>query len=272
MIVFPNCKINLGLSILSKRDDGYHNLETVFYPLPVTDALEIIISPADTKFSSTGLLINVGETDNICMKAYFLLKKDFPGLPSIQMHLHKTIPMGAGLGGGSADGAYTLLLLNRIFSLNLSTKQLITYASVLGSDCPFFIINKPCFGTGRGEIMEPISLDLSGYSFMLVNCGITINTGWAFSQLSLGASRVAGSLKDIVSKPVDNWKNSLANDFEKPVFQKYPEIKTIKDKLYTAGALYASMTGSGSTVFGIFKKKGLPFISFPGNYTIIELP
>jgi len=188
MVVFPNCKINLGLRIIRKRNDGYHDLETVFYPIPLTDALEVIrVSGADTDiaFQSSGLPISGDSTNNLCVKAYQLLKKDFPQLGSVQMHLHKVIPMGAGLGGGSSDGAFALQLINDLFHLQLSKEQLIGYALQLGSDCPFFILNQPCFASGRGEKMEPVALDLSGYHFAIVNPGIHVNTGWAFSQLQL---------------------------------------------------------------------------------------
>lgn len=277
MIVFPNCKINLGLQILNKREDGFHNLETVFYPIPLRDALEVIRSTddkieSDINFKSTGLIIEDDSHNNLCIKAYDLLKKDFPTLPSIQMHLHKTIPMGAGLGGGSSDGAFALKLLNEKFQLGISGQQLINYALQLGSDCPFFIINKPAFATGRGEILEEIPLDLSAYHFAIVNPGIHVNTGWAFTQLNLsGRSKRPDSerhtdLKTIIQQPVSTWKDQLINDFEEPVSKAHPEIASIKQQLYDAGALYASMTGSGSTVFGIFSKEQKPSLLFSPFY------
>ncbi len=185
MIVFPNCKLNLGLHILGKRPDGFHNLETVFYPLPIQDALEIIQHPSsntDIEFSASGLPVDGNTTDNICVKAYHLLRQAFPDLPAVKMHLHKTIPMGAGLGGGSADGAFALTLLNKKFNLGLDEQALIGYALALGSDCPFFIKNTACYATGRGEVLEELQLDLSAYTFAIVNPGIHINTGWAFAQ------------------------------------------------------------------------------------------
>jgi 4-diphosphocytidyl-2-C-methyl-D-erythritol kinase len=254
MLLFPNCKINLGLHILNKREDGFYNLETVFYPVAVKDALEIIPSANTTEaieFSSSGLTVEGNTNDNICIKAYHLLKKDFPQLPCIKMHLHKAIPMGAGLGGGSADGAFTLQLLNTKFKLNLSANQLIDYATQLGSDCPFFIINKPCYATGRGEILKEARIDLLKYSIALINPGIHINTGWAFSQLTPALPQK--SIQQIIQQPVSTWKEELKNDFEKPVFEKYAAIKDIKEKLYHLGAMYACMSGSGSTVFGIFE-------------------
>ncbi len=252
MLFFPNCKINLGLHILNKREDGFHNIETVFYPLNIKDALEVIPhSGEQLQFTQTGLTVAGSEADNICVKAYHLLKKDFPQLPAVQMHLHKIIPMGAGLGGGSADGAFTLQLLNTKFHLNLSKEQLIDYALQLGSDCPFFIANKPCYATSRGEILQPVILDLSAYKIAVVNPGIHINTGWAFSQLTPATS--LKSIQQIITQPIQSWKDELLNDFEIPVFKAHPEIKAIKESLYSSGAVYAAMSGSGSTVFGIFK-------------------
>ena len=254
MLVFPDCKINLGLRILNKREDGFHNLETVFYPIGINDALEVILAPgAGLQFSQTGLMVDGNEADNICIKAYHLLKKDFPHLPAIKMHLHKAIPMGAGLGGGSADGAFALQLLNTAFELHLSQQQLIEYALQLGSDCPFFIINQPCYATGRGENLETLQLDLSSYKIAVINPGIHVNTAWAFKQLQKTTKTESrNSLKEVISGPVSTWKKFLSNDFETVVFAAHPEIKFIKDKLYEMDALYASMSGSGSTVFGIF--------------------
>ncbi|HEY1022634.1 MAG TPA: 4-(cytidine 5'-diphospho)-2-C-methyl-D-erythritol kinase, partial [Flavisolibacter sp.] len=245
MIVFPNCKINLGLHILRKREDGYHDLQTIFYPLPLQDALEVVRHPApltDVEYSGSGLPVQGSLSDNICIKAYHLLKQDFPDLPSIKMHLHKSIPMGAGLGGGSADGAFTLLLLNKKFNLGLAEQKLIRYALELGSDCPFFIRNKPSFATSRGEDLENFSIDLSAYKFAVVNPGIHVPTGWAFSQLKPAAGRP--SLKEIIHLPIEIWKASLTHDFEGPVSQHFPEIAAIKSTLYEKGALYAAMTGS----------------------------
>lgn len=272
MILFPNCKINLGLRILRKREDGFHDLETVFYPVPLQDAVEIIQHPqpiTDVEFSLSGLKVEGNLSDNICVKAYHLLKNDFQQLPPIKMHLHKTIPLGAGLGGGSADGAFTLLLLNKKFNLGLAEESLVRYALKLGSDCPFFIRNTPCFATGRGELMESLALDLSPYKFVLVNPGIHINTGWAFSQIKPAAA--GASLKKIISLPVEEWKTSLKNDFEEAVFGLHPSIKECKDALYKAGAVYSSMTGSGSTLFGIFLKDANPVLNFPANYFVKTL-
>lgn len=269
MVVFPNCKINLGLRIIRKRNDGYHDLETIFYPIPMNDVLEVIRTPAtdpNVAFQSSGLTISGDTSNNLCVKAYQLLKKDFPQLGPVQMHLHKVIPMGAGLGGGSSDGAFALQLINDLFHLQLSKEQLIGYALQLGSDCPFFILNQPCFASGRGEKMEPVTLDLSGYHFAIVNPGIHINTGWAFSQLQLDKPKQLElpDLRTIIQQPVPGWKETLINDFEAPVCKAHPEIASVKQQLYDAGAVYASMTGSGSTVFGLFTEK--KELNFPEHY------
>jgi 4-diphosphocytidyl-2-C-methyl-D-erythritol kinase len=287
MVAFPNCKINLGLNIIRKRNDGYHDLETVFYPVPLTDALEIIrnevssFKSQDTGFKqpstvdgrrstvdfiSTGLPINGAESDNLCVIAYQLLKQDFPDLPNIKMHLHKVIPMGAGLGGGSADGAFALKLLNNKFQLQLSQQQLITYALQLGSDCPFFILNKPCFATGRGEIMQPINLDLSAYQLVIVNPKIHIGTGWAFSNITPQTPKK--SIQTIIQQPIETWKDELVNDFQTPAINQYPAIGEAIHQLYQQGAVYSAMTGSGSTVFGLFAKEIVPQLTFPEHYFV----
>ena len=268
MVSLPNCKINFGLNIVNKRDDGYHDIETFFFPVHLKDSLEII-EKEKLEFSTSGFSIEGEPEKNLCIKAYDLLKKDFPQLPAVQMHLHKAIPMGAGLGGGSADGAFTLKLLNKKFDLSLSEKQLINYSLQLGSDCPFFILNKPCFATGRGEILEQTELDLSEYKLLNVQLPIHISTAWAFSTIK--PFKPIKSIKQIIQQSISTWKTELINDFEKPVFTKYPEIKNIKDKLYDAGAIYASMSGSGSAVYGIFKKENAISISFPDNYFVKTL-
>jgi 4-diphosphocytidyl-2-C-methyl-D-erythritol kinase len=268
MVIFPNCKINLGLNIVNKRSDGYHDIETVFFPIHLKDAIEVIENES-VKFSTSGMLVEGEPGKNLCIKAYQLLKKDFPKLPPLQMHLHKAIPIGAGLGGGSADGAFSLKLLNKKFDLLLSEKQLINYSLQLGSDCPFFILNKPCFATGRGEILEQIDLDLSSYKIVIVHPGIHISTAWAFSNIK--QLRTAKSIKEIIAAPIETWKNELINDFEHPVFEKFPEIKNIKNTLYNAGAVYASMSGSGSAVYGLFEKPKKLSFKFPENYFVKEL-
>ena len=269
MVLFPNCKINLGLHIIRKREDGYHDLETIFYPIALKDALEgIRTEGGGIQFTSSGLPVAGNPHDNLCVKAYHLLQKDFPDLPGLQVHLHKQIPMGAGLGGGSADGAFMLLLINRLCNLELSQARLIRYALQLGSDCPFFILNQPCFAEGRGERMQPIPLDLSAYRFVLINPGIHVSTAQAFAGIS--PKKPAQPITTITSLPVTEWKNRLVNDFEKHVTAIHPAISAAKDELYARGALYAAMTGSGSTVYGIFPRSTRPRIQASQNWQVFE--
>lgn len=268
MIVFPNCKINLGLHITNKRPDGFHDLETVFYPLPVNDALEAI-THNELQFESSGIAVPGNIADNLCVKAYHLLRQDFPQVQPLNIHLHKHIPIGAGLGGGSADAAFMLQLISQKFQLGLTEDVLLKYAAQLGSDCPFFIVNKPCYATGRGEIMEPIALDLSGYSFVLVHPGIHVNTGWAFQQLTPKAP--AYSLKEVIQTPVTAWKDVLTNDFEAPVFTAHPALGKIKEQLYAAGAVYASMSGSGAALLGIFPKNKIADILWDASYRVFTI-
>jgi 4-diphosphocytidyl-2-C-methyl-D-erythritol kinase len=262
VIAFPNCKINIGLNVVSKREDGYHDIETVFYPLNFSDALEIIQGDSN-EFNVTGLS-DVDSQNNLCIKAYDLIKKDFPGLPYIKMHLHKSIPIGAGLGGGSSDAAFTLKILNEKFSLGLSEDQLRNYALELGSDCPFFLHNKPCLAKGRGEQLEPIDFNLSSYTIILVNPAIHVNTTWAFSNIKPVAHKK--SIQEVITQPIDTWKHDLVNDFEALVFETYPGTKRIKEILYERKALYASLSGSGSTVYGIFDKAVSIDHEFPADY------
>lgn len=253
MVSFPNCKINLGLRVTRKRADGYHDLETVFYPVMLKDALEIIRGTGEgVAFSSSGLPISGHSEDNLCVKAWTLLKNDFPTLPPIAMHLHKAIPMGAGLGGGSSDGAFALKMLNKLFQLNISQARLEQYALQLGSDCPFFIRNKPCLATGRGEMMQEIEIDLSAYRIALVNPSIHVSTADAFRGVV--PTQPIVPLSEIITKDPSSWKELLHNDFEPSVFSKFPQIAAIKTRLYEHGAVYTSMTGSGSTVYGLFPK------------------
>ena len=259
MIVFPNCKINLGLNIIRKRADGFHDLETFFFPVALRDALEILPASGNTtRLTVTGFLAGKPE-DNLCIKAFDLLKKDYPMLPEIDIHLHKNIPPGAGLGGGSADAAFTLLLLDKKFNLGISEKKMHEYALLSGSDCPFFLIDKPCLATSRGEILEPVNLSLSGYKILLINSGIHINTGEVFRKVEPAAPEK--NIKEIIQQPVENWKAELVNDFEKIIFKIYPRLKEIKETIYNSGALYASMSGSGSTLYGIFEKASI--INYP---------
>jgi len=251
MIFFPNGKLNLGLRVLRKREDKYHDLETIFYPIAIKDALEILPSK-ELKLKVTGYEVNCDFESNLCIKAYRLLKKEFPQLPPVDIHLHKSIPMGAGLGGGSSDAAFTLKLLNEKFELGLSPEQLIITALELGSDCPFFVINEPCVARGRGEELQTIDLDLSNYHIVIVNPGIHIDTGWAYSQVEVKPLKDTFNLDEVVEKPVDRWKELLKNDFEESIAASNPIITEIKNILYEKAAVYASMSGSGSTVYGLF--------------------
>ncbi len=253
MIYFPNAKINLGLNIVSRREDGYHNLETVFYPIPLKDALEVVQSahPEGT-FTPSGIPVDGNPEDNLVIKACRLLKEKYP-VPEMDIYLRKQIPFGAGLGGGSADAAFMLKLLNKELKLQISNEELEQMAASLGADCAFFIQNKPAFATGIGNIFESIELDLSGYQFVLVKPDIHVSTKEAYLMVKPSVPKM--SLKEIIKMPVAEWKNSMVNDFEISVFPLYPEIKEIKETLYQSGALYASMSGSGSSVFGIFDAK-----------------
>ncbi len=249
MVSFPPCKINLGLNIIAKRSDGYHDIETCFYPLPWTDILEII--PAkEMSFSSSGISIPGKEEDNLCLKAYYLLKKDFD-LQPVSIHLHKIIPTGAGLGGGSSDAAHSLKLLNTIFNLQLSIDTLKNYASRLGSDCGFFIESKPMLGEGRGELLSSIAIDLRGYYLVLAKPDVHVSTAEAYAGVAPQLSFY--NIKSVLEyTPMVEWKRILKNDFEESVFQKYPQVGEIKNTMYSQGAIYASMSGSGSSVFGLF--------------------
>ena len=269
MLAFPNGKINLGLNVLRKREDGFHDIETLFYPVALSDALEVIkhpYNPSAVEFTCTGLQIKGEEEDNLCLKAYQLLKKDFPQLPAVKIHLHKAIPLGAGLGGGSADAAFLLNLLNSQFGLSLSSNQLFDCALQLGSDCPFFMVNKPCFASGRGEIQEEIPVIDINWKMILVNPGIHVGTGWAFSQVK--PSLPQKNIRTVIQQPMVTWRTDLTNDFENAVFTTYPQIKKIKEELYNQGAIYAAMSGSGSTVFGIFDSTIPESLFADSNYFI----
>src|SRR5688572_1822588 len=242
MISFPPCKINVGLNVVLKRTDGYHEIETCFYPLPWTDILEIIVS--DTlEFTQSGLDIPGQPEDNLCVKAYELLRADF-NLKPVKIHLHKIIPTGAGLGGGSSDAAHTLRLLNKLFELRIDNSVLSKYASHLGSDCAFFVQDKPMIGKGRGEILSASSVSLAKKFLVIIKPAVHVSTAEAYAGI---APRRPVKLVDEIlnEQPLHNWKDSLGNDFEQSVFDKYPAIKSIKDQLYRQGAIYASMSGSG---------------------------
>lgn len=252
MITFPNIKINLGLSITEKRPDGYHNLETVFYPVALEDALEIRTNPeAQQKFTlhQHGMEIAGNPENNLVVKAYLLLDKEFH-LPPVEIHLYKHIPSGAGLGGGSSDAAFMLKLLNEHYNLQLSDNQLEDYAATLGADCAFFIKNTPTYAEGIGNIFSPIELSLKGYRIMIVKPDVFVSTREAFANIR--PHRPEYPVREVIHRPVAEWKDTLINDFEASVFPQYPVIGEIKEELYHQGAIYASMSGSGSSVFGLF--------------------
>ena len=248
MIVYPNAKINIGLHVISRRPDGYHNLETLFYPVKLCDALEMA-ETGKTGISFSGIPVDGDPHENLVMKAYERLKKDFD-LPPVQFHLHKAIPTGAGLGGGSSDAAFTLKMLNEYFNLNLHKEEMLAYAAQIGADCSFFIENVPAYATGIGNVLEPYKLRLSGYETVILKPQASVSTVQAYKNVIPVRPEI--SLKEVLSLPVEKWKDAVVNDFEKSVFPRFPEIKRCKDLLYESGALYASMSGSGSAVFGIF--------------------
>ncbi len=248
--MFPPAKINLGLQILSKRQDGYHEIATCFHHVPLTDILEIIPAEEIT-FTSSGLAIPGTPEQNLCLKAYELIRKDF-AIPPVHIHLHKVVPMGAGLGGGSSDASSTLVLLNKLFSLKLSTEALHNYAALLGSDCPFFLSEHAMMASGTGTSLHPVSLDLSGNYIYIIHPDIHVSTAEAYAGVTPQTPKAALSV--ILEHP-EKWKDTLKNDFEPSVIRRYPAIGSLIDQLYEAGAWYAAMSGSGSAVFGLFKKE-----------------
>ena len=274
MLTFPCAKINLGLNITSKREDGYHNLETIFYPVPLTDALEVKLmhddfpsdEPCDLKI--TGNAVDCDEKNNLVVQAYTLLAQDFT-LPRVHTHLVKRIPMQAGLGGGSADAAFMIRLLDERFRLNMGIAEMERYASRLGSDCAFFITTEPSFATGRGEVLEPVNIaeqNLQGYYISIVKPTIAVSTREAFKQII--CRQPEHCCRDIVRQPVETWKTVLTNDFEEPAFKQHPELADIKQRLYDLGAVYAQMSGSGSAFFGLFRTEPQQLKSnFPDCYT-----
>lgn len=260
MILYPPCKINLGLHILNKRNDGYHELDTCMYEIPLNDILEIV--PAEEfQFTSSGLEIPGDINKNLCVKAFQLIKEKH-NIGNVKIHLHKQIPMGGGLGGGSSDATFTLKILNKIFNLCISDTLLTEYAAILGSDCAFFVQSNCQIAKGRGEILKPISLNLKGYFIKIINIGIHISTAEAFSNIEFNYTN--SNVEQILFNGIENWKNELNNDFEKSIFIKYPILLKIKEELYKEGAIYASMTGSGSTMYAIYKDE-------PSNKTFDNL-
>jgi 4-diphosphocytidyl-2-C-methyl-D-erythritol kinase len=259
MICFPNIKINLGLQVINRRTDGFHNIESVFYPVSFCDMLEVIGDVSGQRgkmeFTTTGLPVAGALEDNLVYKAYLLLHRQFD-LPAVKAHLHKLIPMGAGLGGGSSNAAYMIMLLNLKYNLGLTTAQMEEYAGQLGSDCAFFIRNTPAYLFGKGHEMEPHPLNLSGYYFVLLYANVHCNTALAYQHVAKREVLTPEqSLKKVLQQPVEQWKQTVENDFEQSVFLQFPQLSLLKEQLYAQGALYASMSGSGSAVYGIFRQK-----------------
>ncbi|HNX88176.1 MAG TPA: 4-(cytidine 5'-diphospho)-2-C-methyl-D-erythritol kinase [Paludibacteraceae bacterium] len=251
MLVYPNAKINLGLNVVEKRPDGYHNIETIFYPIGLHDVLSVETSDtcSDYSFSVSGINIGGDAEDNLIVKSYRLLRSKYQ-FPPVDISLLKQIPFGAGLGGGSSDAAFMLKALNEEFKLKITPKHLEQLASKLGSDCPFFIRNKPVYATGTGNIFAPADVSLKGYILLLVKPDIHVSTAEAYAGITPQPS--ASPLTELIRKPIADWKHDIKNDFEKSVFEKFPAIAAIKSELYQMGAIYASMSGSGSSVYGIF--------------------
>jgi 4-diphosphocytidyl-2-C-methyl-D-erythritol kinase len=252
MVVFPNAKINLGLNVVERRPDGYHNIETVFYPVGLSDVLDVEPSETctDYSFSASGIELGGDPEDNLIVKAYRLLRSEYQ-FPAVDISLVKQIPFGAGLGGGSSDAAFMLKALNESFDLKITVKKLEKLAARLGADCPVFIQNKPVFATGIGNVFTPIDLSLKGYFLLLVKPDIHVSTPEAYSLVIPEKPHL--SLVELIQKPLQDWKNTIKNDFEKSVFSNHPEIELIKNAMYKIGALYASMSGSGSSVYGLFE-------------------
>ena len=249
MITFPNAKINLGLNIVERRPDGYHNIETVFYPIPLSDVLEIVPAAGETSLTCHGNPVDCPPEKNLVMKAYRLLEQRYD-LPPVEIHLYKRIPDGAGLGGGSSDAAHTLVMLNRMFNLAIGEKELAAMAAGLGADCAFFVYNRPMLATGIGDVLSPVEVDLSGKTLLLVKPPVGVDTRTAYSRVTPQPASV--SLTDVIAAPVTAWDGLLVNDFEPSVFAALPQLWLIKARLLDAGAQYAAMSGSGSTIFGIF--------------------
>ncbi len=251
MILLPNAKINIGLNVVSKREDGFHNIETVFYPIDLKDIIEFIPSN-EMSFDISGIEIKGDAKNNLVYKVYDLLKQEY-SLPKIKIHLHKNIPIEAGLGGGSSDGAFMLKTLNKYFKLNIPKIKILKYAEQLGSDCPFFIKNEPSFASAKGEVLEKINISLKGYHIVIIKPNIQISTADAFRNIKTKTRKT--NLKEAIDLPVNEWKDNIFNDFEDFAFAKYPKLKEIKTYLYNIGAEFALTTGSGSAIYGIFTKK-----------------
>lgn len=269
MIAYPHAKINFGLNVVSKRGDGYHNLETVFYPVQWCDILEIWPGPQHSRgieVHMSGLPVAGKHADNLCVKAYELLRKNY-AVRSVKLYLHKQIPMGAGLGGGSSDAAFFVKQMNELFSLNISDDDMRALVRQLGADCAFFIDGAPVYAEERGDRFSPVEFSLQGYHLVVVYPGVHVATATAFANISPAVPEY--NCRDIVMKhPVGNWKNMLVNDFERTVFAAHPAIEAVKNKLYGSGAIYASMSGSGSAVYGLFEQE--PTISWDATMKVFS--
>jgi 4-diphosphocytidyl-2-C-methyl-D-erythritol kinase len=271
MIAFPNAKINLGLKVVNKRMDGFHTIQTVFYPVGLCDILEVVVANDGIfSFQSTGLPIPGDPNDNLCVKAYHLIAAEMT-IPPLKIHLHKVIPMGAGIGGGSSDGAFMIKLLNDLFSLGFSEETMTRCATRLGSDCAFFIRNQAAYAEGKGDQLSTVDLDLSGFKIAIVVPDVHVNTREAYQWLDSHETEQfpTGHDHTLHTKfpfPVNLWKGELVNDFESVVFSRYPEIREIKELLCRKGAIYASMTGSGAAVYGLFKENLKDLSGFGNNF------
>ena len=270
MLTFPNAKLNLGLHIVAKRPDGYHELETAFVPLPWADALEVLPAPDATPATTlalTGRPVPGELATNLCLKAYAMLKADFPQLPAAQLHLHKVVPIGAGLGGGSADAAFALRSLNEVFSLALTDAQLASYARRLGADCAFFLENQPVLAIGKGDEFQPLALDLRGTPCVVVWPGVAISTAEAYARVRPQAPQ--HHLAQVLAEPLATWPGRVVNDFEAALAPSYPILAAVKAQLYAAGAAYASLSGSGSAVFGLWERPvSIPALGWPANFAV----
>lgn len=264
MICYPNAKINLGLHIQTKLSNGYHSLETYFYPIPLCDMLEVVKNDSDLiQFQSSGLEITGNQNDNLIIKAYRLVKMKYP-ISGVKIHLHKRIPMGAGLGGGSSDAAFMVLMLNKLLNLNMSFEQKKEITDEIGSDCSFFLQSKPAFAFNTGNDFRESNLNLTGYWLVLVKKDVHINTADAYTNILDYSCKIP--LPKIENVQILDWKNKVFNDFENKVFKTHPDLNVLKNKLYHLGALYASMTGSGSACYGIFKNKVDDLSSFKDDF------
>jgi len=267
MIRFPNGKINIGLSVVEKRPDGYHNIETVFYPLAIEDALEIVPAPDNnTRLHLSGTTLLGNESENLVLKAYNMLAQQFQ-LSPLHFYLHKIIPPEAGLGGGSSNAACALTMLNEMFNLSLSKEQLHDFAEKLGADCPFFIENTPVFASGKGTVFQSVALDISAYKFLVVKPSCSVSTKEAYSNIV--PKKAPCPLSEAIKQPIHEWRDLIFNDFEPFAFKKHPQIQHIKETLYENGAIYASMSGSGSAVYGIFNE--IPTVSFSKKYITFQI-